>query len=151
MLGWSQAPPPRPSVPEFAEVRVQQSYVTVPAYIHESPLNQPRPLEHQQLLLTLAEEYLAAAHAEGPAATTKKGTDQERYLKCIATGLACLQAVLTVSPCCYFGSRREGLIGRDRNGGFTHNSKLQCDYDMRVCFTKRPRTSKRRNRVSSKG
>lgn len=55
------------------------------------------PVDYQVLLLSLADEYLNAAHRHGTmtALTTHQG-DVEEYYKLIATGLGCLEAVLKV-------------------------------------------------------
>ena len=56
------------------------------------------PLDYQLLLLSLAEDYLAAAHSEGSTvALFRQEVDMQRYYKLIATGLGCLEAVLKVS------------------------------------------------------
>ncbi|KAI9677651.1 MAG: hypothetical protein M1817_006606 [Caeruleum heppii] len=52
-------------------------------------------VDHHVLLLSLAEEYLAAAHAQGSTvALTRSGTESDRYHSLVATGLGCLEAVL---------------------------------------------------------
>ncbi|KAJ6042637.1 uncharacterized protein N7446_013703 [Penicillium canescens] len=53
------------------------------------------PVDYQVLLLSLADEYLNAAHSHGT--TTSLATreaDVEEYYKLVATGLGCLEAVL---------------------------------------------------------
>ena len=53
------------------------------------------PVDYQLLLLSLAEEYLAAAHGMGSmAALAQRETDRHEYYKLIATGLGCMEAVL---------------------------------------------------------
>ena len=57
-----------------------------------------QPLDYQLLLLSLAEEYLAAAHSEGSmVALLRQEVDMRRYYKLVATCLGCLEAVLKVS------------------------------------------------------
>ncbi|KAJ6134230.1 hypothetical protein N7523_000552 [Penicillium sp. IBT 18751x] len=53
------------------------------------------PVDYQVLLLSLADEYLNAAHSHGTtmALATRHG-DIEEYYKLVATGLGCLEAVL---------------------------------------------------------
>ncbi|KAJ5313724.1 uncharacterized protein N7443_000608 [Penicillium atrosanguineum] len=53
------------------------------------------PVDYQVLLLSLADEYLNAAHRHGTkmALATRQG-DIEGYYKLVATGLGCLEAVL---------------------------------------------------------
>lgn len=59
--------------------------------------NKP-PVDYQVLLLSLADEYLNAAHRHGTlTALTTRPADVEEYYKLIATGLGCLEAVLKVS------------------------------------------------------
>jgi hypothetical protein len=49
------------------------------------------------LLLSLAEEYINAAHSMGSiVALLKRARDLEQYYKLIATGLGCLEVVLKV-------------------------------------------------------
>ena len=56
------------------------------------------PVDYQVLLLSLADEYLNAAHQHGTmTALTARQGDVEEYYKLIATGLGCLEAVLKVS------------------------------------------------------
>lgn len=62
------------------------------------------PIDYQVLLLSLADEYLNAAHSHGTmVALQRREMDVEEYYKLLATGLGCLEAVLKVSgyltPC----------------------------------------------------
>ncbi|KAJ5613100.1 hypothetical protein N7510_006294 [Penicillium lagena] len=53
------------------------------------------PVDYQVLLLSLADEYLNAAHNYGTkAALATREADVEEYYKLVATGLGCLEAVL---------------------------------------------------------
>ena len=53
------------------------------------------PLNHQVLLLSLAEEYFEAAYSQDPMADINQpSTEMQTYSKLIATGLGCLEAVL---------------------------------------------------------
>ena len=62
----------------------------MPPPSHESP-----PLDDQLLLLSLAEEYFAAAYGQGSMADiTRRETEMQSYYKLMATGLACLETVL---------------------------------------------------------
>lgn len=55
------------------------------------------PVDYQVLLLSLADEYLNAAHRHGTKmALATSQADVEEYYKLIATGLGCLEAVLKV-------------------------------------------------------
>lgn len=55
------------------------------------------PLDYQVLLLSLAEEYFNAAHAQGSlVALVQRGMEMESYYKLVATGLGCLETVLKV-------------------------------------------------------
>ena len=53
------------------------------------------PLDYQLLLLSLAEEYFAAAHGYGSMADiVRREIETQSYYKMMATGLGCLEAVL---------------------------------------------------------
>jgi hypothetical protein len=55
------------------------------------------PVDYQVLLLSLADEYLNAAHRHGTKmALATRHEDVEEYYKLVATGLGCLEAVLKV-------------------------------------------------------
>jgi len=55
------------------------------------------PVDYQVLLLSLADEYLNAAHCHGTKiALATRHEDVEEYYKLVATGLGCLEAVLKV-------------------------------------------------------
>ena len=55
-------------------------------------------MDYQVLLLSLADEYLDAAHSHGTrVALSRRESDLEEYYKLVATGLGCLEAVLKVS------------------------------------------------------
>lgn len=55
------------------------------------------PVDYQVLLLSLADEYLNAAHRHGTKlALATRHDDVEEYYKLVATGLGCLEAVLKV-------------------------------------------------------
>jgi hypothetical protein len=56
------------------------------------------PVDYQVLLLSLADEYLNAAHRHGTkTALVTTQVEVEEYYKLVSTGLACLEAVLKVS------------------------------------------------------
>lgn len=58
--------------------------------------NKP-PVDYQLVLLSLADEYLKAAHHQGTmVALMRKEMAVEEYYKLVATGLGCLEAVLKV-------------------------------------------------------
>ena len=58
-------------------------------------LSQTPPLDYQLLLLSLAEEYFAAAYGYGSMADiAHRETEMQSYYKLMATGLGCLEAVL---------------------------------------------------------
>jgi hypothetical protein len=55
------------------------------------------PVDYQVLLLSLADEYLNAAHRHGTkTALVTSQADVEEYYKLVSTGLGCLEAVLKV-------------------------------------------------------
>lgn len=68
-------------------------------YHHQEYNPQPAvsvpPLDYQILLLSMAEEYFAAAYSRGSLADiVRRETELQEYHKLIATGLGCLEAVL---------------------------------------------------------
>ena len=72
---------------------------TSKGYTGSPNVPQPAPatpsLDYQLLLLSLAEEYFAAAYGHGSMADiVRRETEMEEYYKLIATGLGCLEAVL---------------------------------------------------------
>ena len=55
------------------------------------------PIDYQLLLLSLAEDYLAAAHEQGSLVALHQRKDElSQYYKLIATSLGCLETVLKV-------------------------------------------------------
>lgn len=70
----------------------------------EKPTKPAKPsVDYQVLLLSLADEYLNAAHRHGTrTALVTREADVEEYYKLIATGLGCLEAVLKVGRPCFF-------------------------------------------------
>lgn len=71
--------------------------------------------EPHLLLISLAESYLEAAHANGYRAAASKGADEKAYYKLIATGLRCLEAALQ----CRLQPRMEAMV-RLRYAGILH-------------------------------
>ncbi|KAL9030078.1 MAG: hypothetical protein Q9196_001769, partial [Gyalolechia fulgens] len=56
---------------------------------------QSLPIDYQMLLLSLAEDYLTAAHSEGSYRRMReRDVDMRRYYKLVATGLGCLETLL---------------------------------------------------------
>ncbi len=54
-------------------------------------------VDYQLLLLSLAEEYIAAAHGLGSVvALTGRSKETEKYYKLMATGMGCMEAALKV-------------------------------------------------------
>lgn len=66
--------------------------------LHAAPPKATYPLiDYQLLLLSLAEDYLAAAHGGGSmAALLQRDGKINEYYKLVSTGLGCLEAVLKV-------------------------------------------------------
>lgn len=71
--------------------------------------------EPHLLLISLAESYFEAAHANGYRAAVSKGADARAYYKLIATGLRCLEAALQ----CRLQPRMEAMV-RLRYAGILH-------------------------------
>ncbi|OAX82030.1 hypothetical protein ACJ72_03627 [Emergomyces africanus] len=110
--------PPQPALHQHRSVSaVQQRDTPVPksqpkkshSLKHlrsKSPTKMPQPQQHpaasgkpeidyHTLLLSLADEYIDAAHSQGTAlAVAREEAETDEYYKLIATGLACLEAVL---------------------------------------------------------
>lgn len=92
---WPSAPPNGSmsnSTPTTQKYTISKNRVAVPTAA--TP-----PLDYTLLLITLAEDYFAAAHCEGSLATSvRREGEMQAYYGLIATGLGCLQAVLKVRP-----------------------------------------------------
>lgn len=83
---YSPAAPPAASPPQQPRVQVQ-----IP---RPSPATPP-PIDKHQLLLSLSDEYVAAAHVMGPTvALYHRQSDEEKYYKLMATGLGCMETLL---------------------------------------------------------
>ena len=67
---------------------------------YSTPTSAAPPLDYQLLLLSLAEDYFAAARGAGSAlALLQSQPDILEYQKLVATGLSCLEASLKVCGC----------------------------------------------------
>ena len=84
-------PPPAPTPPLVPHARNgYPASQTMPPPPYQTP-----PLDYQLLLLSLAEEYFAAAYGYGSIADiARRETEMRSYYKMMATGLGCLEAVL---------------------------------------------------------
>lgn len=84
-------PPPAPTPPLVPHARNgYPASQTMPPPPYQTP-----PLDYQLLLLSLAEEYFAAAYGYGSMADiARRETEMRSYYKMMATGLGCLEAVL---------------------------------------------------------
>lgn len=72
---------------------------TAKAVSEVAPQSTAPPLDYQMLLLSLAEDYFAAAHGAGSVlALMRRQSDILEYQKLIAAGLSCLGATLKVCP-----------------------------------------------------
>lgn len=72
---------------------------TAKAVSEGAPLSAAPPLDYQMLLLSLAEDYFAAAHGAGSVlALMRRQSDILEYQRLIAAGLSCLEATLKVCP-----------------------------------------------------
>ena len=79
-------------VPPMASAHGPQRHLSKP-----QPQQAPRdtPVDYELLLLSLAEEYFAAAHGYSSVVSAlQQETDMREYYKLVATGLGCLEAVL---------------------------------------------------------
>ncbi|KAJ5980027.1 hypothetical protein N7481_007325 [Penicillium waksmanii] len=77
--------------PKKQQLKKQPSHQSI-----EKPKKSSKPpVDYQVLLLSLADEYLNAAHSHGTTmALSTRRDDVEEYYKLISTGLGCLEAVL---------------------------------------------------------
>lgn len=84
-------PPSVPAPPLSAHARNGYPVIqTMPPTPYQTP-----PLDYQLLLLSLAEEYFAAAYGYGSMVDiARREIEMRSYYKMIATGLGCLEAVL---------------------------------------------------------
>ncbi|KAJ5783797.1 uncharacterized protein N7518_009474 [Penicillium psychrosexuale] len=82
--------------PHHIEKKRQPTQPNVEKHWKPTPTKSAKPpVDYQVLLLSLADEYLNAAHARGTTTSlTARETDVEEYYKLVATGLGCLEAVL---------------------------------------------------------
>lgn len=88
----SNAPQPARTAPSQMSVNGMNGYFSKPTH---QPSHPEPPLDYQILLLSLAEEYFAAAYGCGSMADiVRRERDIQEYYKLIATGLGCLEAVL---------------------------------------------------------
>ena len=90
---------PAPS-PEVQQKVQQQNSKKQVHRLNKQPSSskQSKPsIDHQILLLSLADEYLNAAHNHGTMVALKRqDMGMEEYYKLVATGLGCLEAILKV-------------------------------------------------------
>lgn len=98
----SQIPVPQVIVPAPSS-EIQQKQQTQKGQVQQQDdqqaLRKPGkpPIDYQVLLLSLADDYINAAHGYGTMAAISRGEmDVEEYYKLLATGLGCLEAVLKV-------------------------------------------------------
>ena len=76
--------------------------------IQEQAIPTPPPLDYQKLLLSLADEYFAAAYELGAIAETVENSSKlQEYYRLIATGLSCLDALLKK---CKLGPEKEANV-----------------------------------------
>ena len=74
---------------------VSQNYATAKPVTKPQQQADELPLDYQLLLLSLADEYLAAAHGRGMlSALAKHEASVDQYYKLIATALGCIESVL---------------------------------------------------------
>lgn len=71
---------------------------TSPQQVIRNTIQNPDyPIDYQLLLLSLADEYLAVAHGQGPTtALSQHDQDFNDYCKLVATALGCMEALLKV-------------------------------------------------------
>jgi hypothetical protein len=91
----SPSPPQQANVENVPPPNLLQAQGSVQA-VAKLPTSTDEPsLDYQLLLLSLADEYLAAAHSHGMlAALAKREASAEQYYKLVATALGCIESVL---------------------------------------------------------
>ena len=113
----SHQPPQKPAK--------QLSSPTAPATVTpatDSIQGEAPPLDYQLLLISLAEDYFAAAHRQGSlVALSMRIEDLDRYYKLIASGLGCLETVLKVCRDLIFVFLK--LLTENSNGGCSRDSR----------------------------
>lgn len=107
------------------------------------------PVDYQVLLLSLADEYLKAAHRHGTKmALTTSEADVEEYHKLVSTGLGCLEAVLKVCSASISAKGVDIMTNSiNRTGVCNRAKKPWSDYVMRVRCLRRRRMILRRRRL----
>jgi hypothetical protein len=88
----------------------------------EVPFPAEPAVEYDLLLLSLAEEYINAAHSIGPTvALYRRSEDLDQYYQLIATGMSCIEAVLKV--CAFL--RPDGYLRlmAGRNSAYFHDKR----------------------------
>ena len=106
-----QQRPPPPNAYQWHETGPNRSnHTSSPTHPNSTSLNSVTsgrsnaaapPLDYQSLLLSLAEDYFAAAHDQRTLTALIRGElEIQTYHKLIATGLGCLEAVLKVKLSC---------------------------------------------------
>ncbi|KAJ5205516.1 Tetratricopeptide-like helical [Penicillium cf. griseofulvum] len=91
----AQTPQKQPQ-PQHIEKKRQPTQPNAEKHGKPTPAKSMKPpVDYQVLLLSLADEYLNAAHARGTSTSlAAREADVEEYYKLVATGLGCLEAVL---------------------------------------------------------
>jgi hypothetical protein len=99
----AQTPQKQPQ-PQHIEKKRQPTQPNAEKHGKPTPAKSMKPpVDYQVLLLSLADEYLNAAHARGTSTSlAAREADVEEYYKLVATGLGCLEAVLKVGKLLYW-------------------------------------------------
>jgi tetratricopeptide (TPR) repeat protein len=85
----------RANIENVPPPNVPQSQANLKPATKPQPQQDETPLDYQQLLLSLADEYLAAAHGPGMlVALEKRQASADQYYKLVATALGCIESVL---------------------------------------------------------
>jgi hypothetical protein len=91
----------KPSVQQYVDAaRSHPSVSTAPSMsnvtTHDRVASSAAPVDYQQLLLAIAEDYIAAAHGFGYlAALYRRQDDLNQYHSYVAAGLSCIETSLT--------------------------------------------------------
>ncbi|KAF2179111.1 hypothetical protein K469DRAFT_674812 [Zopfia rhizophila CBS 207.26] len=90
-----QATSQQRSHPQVIIKRSTPQSLSAPTKAQHAPPARALPVDQSVLLLSMADEYVAAARGMGPlAAMAQREADLNRYYKLMATGLGCMETIL---------------------------------------------------------
>jgi hypothetical protein len=136
-----EAPPPQHKVQRPSSEQASSSS-NVPAIKKQDPRPPEPVIEYDLLLLSLAEEYINAAHSLGPTvALYRRSEDMDQYYQLVAMGMSCMEAVLKVSRPVLCPNQECGLTP-NRNSDFSHGKRRGSLYNTRVSCSLRRKVTR---------